>query len=305
MAQVDVAEKKTVEWSHGHFHWNERLARDVDRAKRFYRDTIGWTFEAMPTPDGKTYWIAKMGDEPVAGIFDISAAEFTGVPEGWMPYLAVDDVDARVGKATAAGAKLMRPLFDVADVGRIAILTEPGGAGVGWIDFHRRNAPHAAGGGARPNKGGPCRIRLPGRPPVSGSGYLRASLGRDDEGTPDALRHPLLQLRRRGRRLVQGEGRRRYGRAAVVEQDLAAQGKLGPVARLMPTTAATTVRRPQPLVIDGPFAETKEQLLGFYVVDCADLDEAIESARDLAAPSPAAPSRSARSRSSSRERGAT
>ena len=50
-----------------------------------------------------------------------------------MSYLAVDDVDARVKKATAAGAKLMRPIFDIPGVGRIAILTEPGGAGIGWI----------------------------------------------------------------------------------------------------------------------------------------------------------------------------
>jgi hypothetical protein len=69
---------------------------------------------------------------------------------------------------------------------------------------------------------------------------------------------------------------------AVIEKKLAEQGKLGPVARLMPTTAATTVRAGrEPLVIDGPFAETKEQLLGFYVVDCATLEEAIEVARSL------------------------
>ena len=55
------------------------------------------------------------------------------VPEGWMPYLAVDDVDARAKKATAAGATLMRPLFDIPGIGRIAILREPGGAGVGWM----------------------------------------------------------------------------------------------------------------------------------------------------------------------------
>src|SRR3954470_21433658 len=47
---------------------------------------------------------------------------------------------------------------------------------------------------------------------------------------------------------------------------LAAQGKLGPVARLMPTPAAVTVRSgDEPLVLDGPFAETKEQLHGFYL----------------------------------------
>ena len=52
----------------------------------------------------------------------------------------------------------------------------------------------------------------------------------------------------------------------------------------MPTTAATTLRKGhEPLVIDGPFAETKEQLLGFYVVDCASLDEALEIARELGA----------------------
>jgi len=69
---------------------------------------------------------------------------------------------------------------------------------------------------------------------------------------------------------------------AKVTEKLAARGKLGPVARLMPTTAATTVRSgPEPFVIDGTFAETKEQLLGFYVVDCENLDEAIHWARQI------------------------
>ena len=50
----------------------------------------------------------------------------------------------------------------------------------------------------------------------------------------------------------------------------------------MPTTAATTVRSGrESLVIDGPFAETKEQLLGFYVVECTSLEQAIETAREL------------------------
>jgi uncharacterized protein len=70
---------------------------------------------------------------PVAGIFPLDAPEFDGVPEGWMAYLAVDDVDRRVEKAVNAGAKLMMPIFDVPGVGRIAILREPGGAGVGWM----------------------------------------------------------------------------------------------------------------------------------------------------------------------------
>jgi hypothetical protein len=74
----------------------------------------------------------------------------------------------------------------------------------------------------------------------------------------------------------------------VVHQKLAADGRLGPVARLLPTSAATTLRKDSdpPLVLDGPFAETKEQLLGFYIVDCDDLDQALEIARDLGRANP-------------------
>jgi len=72
-----------------------------------------------------------------------------------------------------------------------------------------------------------------------------------------------------------------------VQQKLKAAGKLGPVARLMPTTTATHIRSGKdPQVIDGPFAETKEQLLGFYVLDCSSLEEAIEAAKELAREKP-------------------
>lgn len=77
-------------------------------------------------------------------------------------------------------------------------------------------------------------------------------------------------------------------RLAAVQGEIARAGRLGPVARLMPTTAATTLRKDgdPPLVVDGPFAETKEQLLGFYIVECASLDEALDTARKLAAANP-------------------
>jgi hypothetical protein len=62
---------------------------------------------------------------------------------------------------------------------------------------------------------------------------------------------------------------------------------LGPAARLGPTQRAVTLRgKGAGTITDGPFAETKEQLLGFYVVDCKNLDDAIETARDLARANP-------------------
>jgi len=77
------------EWLHGHLYWNELMTRDAEKAKKFYGGAIGWTFEAMAMPDG-TYWIAKMGNAYVGGLFALT-------------------------------------------IGRIAILTEPGGAGIGWM----------------------------------------------------------------------------------------------------------------------------------------------------------------------------
>jgi hypothetical protein len=86
-------------------------------------------------------------------------------------------------------------------------------------------------------------------------------------------------------------------RLGVVHEKLAKQKKLGPTARLRFTDGAKTLRksgtgrrlepgREPPIVLDGPFAETKEQLLGFYVIDCADLEEALGVARELAAANP-------------------
>ena len=75
---------------------------------------------------------------------------------------------------------------------------------------------------------------------------------------------------------------------AVVHQKLSAKAKMGPAVRLMPTTAATTLRkdREPALVVDGPFAETKEQLLGFYIVDFDNLEEALAYTRELGAVNP-------------------
>ena len=69
---------------------------------------------------------------------------------------------------------------------------------------------------------------------------------------------------------------------ALVTDRLAAVGRHGPAVRLMPTTAAVTIRPGrEPMVLDGPFAETKEQLLGFYVLEFASLEEAIATVAEI------------------------
>jgi hypothetical protein len=76
------------------------------------------------------------------------------------------------------------------------------------------------------------------------------------------------------------EGEAMLAEYAAFSQKMGQRGVLKDGLRLRPTTDATTVRvrDGEVLTSDGPFAETKEQMGGFYIVDCKDLDEAIEVA---------------------------
>ena len=74
-----------------------------------------------------------------------------------------------------------------------------------------------------------------------------------------------------------------------VNDRLVREKHLGPAARLDPTRRAVTLRgKGEGMVIDGPFAETKEQLLGFYLVDFPTIDAAIAAARELRRVNPTA-----------------
>src|SRR3954452_8558605 len=74
-----------------------------------------------------------------------------------------------------------------------------------------------------------------------------------------------------------------------VHDRLTREGRLGPAARLGATKGACVLRGPgNGVVTDGPFTESKEQLLGFYIIDCADREAAIAAARDLRQANPSA-----------------
>jgi predicted enzyme related to lactoylglutathione lyase len=119
---------------HGHFHWNELQTRDLAAAKKLYADALGWTFENVPMPDGTIYTICNSGGAMVGGMFDTTGMEhMDGMPNHWMAYVAVDDIDAVLEKAKTAGAVIMGEPFDVQGVGRIAMVQQPDGAMIGWM----------------------------------------------------------------------------------------------------------------------------------------------------------------------------
>lgn len=118
-------------WTHGNIYWSELNVSDVERARKFYGDTLGWKFEAMPM-EGFTYWVCA-NDGARVGMFEMKGPEFANVPEHWLTYIAVDDVDARLSEAKAAGATICKEPWDIPGVGRMAVLQEPGGAVVAWM----------------------------------------------------------------------------------------------------------------------------------------------------------------------------
>lgn len=118
---------------HGLIHWTELNTHNAERAMKFYGETMGWTFEKIPMSSEGPYYLIMSDGEAVAGIFTLSGWKYKLVPEHWFTYFAVDDVDARVEKAKAAGGKILRAPFDVPGVGRIAIVKSASGSISGWM----------------------------------------------------------------------------------------------------------------------------------------------------------------------------
>ncbi len=119
MVQRDTA------WPTGTPCWVDLAVDDVARGTAFYSSLFGWDTQVGP-PESGGYVMCEVQGRPVAGI-----GPKMGPPEepnGWTTYLASDDADATAGKVTAAGGQLLAPPFDVMDVGRMAVATDPGGA---------------------------------------------------------------------------------------------------------------------------------------------------------------------------------
>lgn len=121
-------------WKHGRFFWNELMTRDATAACRFYAEMLGWQYQKMTTPDGHHYWLALVDEQPAAGIMDMTASEHLAeLPPHWFSYISVNDIDDRLTNLSDHGGILLRPPFDVDDVGRFAVIQDPSGGVVGWI----------------------------------------------------------------------------------------------------------------------------------------------------------------------------
>jgi predicted enzyme related to lactoylglutathione lyase len=110
----------------GRFVWHELHTADRPAAGKFYARLLSWGTKDVPMGPGEPYTLCVLNGQDIAGI--TKARSPAGVPPHWLPYVAVDDVDAIAAKAKSLGAKVLGEPMDIPNVGRFAVIGDPQGA---------------------------------------------------------------------------------------------------------------------------------------------------------------------------------
>lgn len=178
----------------GRLCWVELATAQARGARDFYSALFGWTphEEAVALSDARRlgYTIWQRGGEQVAGMYELLAEQRAhGMQPQWLPYVAVNDIDAAsaLGRSLS-GSVLAKPL-DVMEAGRMAILLDPAGARIGL--WQARNLQ-----GFRPSAtpGTPCSLELATRELAATRRFYLKLFGWRSDGTgADAPEEALVQ----------------------------------------------------------------------------------------------------------------
>ncbi|MCR4317904.1 MAG: VOC family protein [Planctomycetes bacterium] len=90
----------------GTFCWNELMTRDPDKAKAFYGELFGWDASVQSMGGAFDYYFFTKNGETVAGMFPMSGPMFEGVPDHWLSYVHVEDIDATAEEVKAQGGTI-------------------------------------------------------------------------------------------------------------------------------------------------------------------------------------------------------
>ena len=104
--------------------WHELNCHDLDAAAAFYHRTLGWEFEDIRLADGGAYLIARRNGWPVAGFYRLGTDSRGAIPAHWLSYMMVEDMDDALAAARASGGRIVRPPFEVPQVGRLALIAD-------------------------------------------------------------------------------------------------------------------------------------------------------------------------------------
>jgi predicted enzyme related to lactoylglutathione lyase len=116
-----------MEHAPGSFCWAELATTDGAGAKKFYSELFGWTTHDSPIGPGMVYTMLKLDGKDVGALYE-KGEMMKDVPTVWATYISVVSADEVAAKAKALGGTVMKEAFDVMDVGRMAVITDPTGA---------------------------------------------------------------------------------------------------------------------------------------------------------------------------------
>ncbi len=111
----------------GTFCWYECVNRNIEGEKAFYGELFGWTSTGEKVEGGLVYHLQHRGADQVAGMMAMDGDHWDGIPDHWMAYVAVADIEATVAKVEPLGGTVCVPVTDI-HIGRFAVLRDPVGA---------------------------------------------------------------------------------------------------------------------------------------------------------------------------------
>lgn len=126
----------------GQFVWYDLMTNDVEGAKAFYSETVGWKLGAW---DGSAdYTMLMVEGHPIGGMMGLPEdVKGAGHPPHWIAYIAVDDVDAKGKEVVALGGKVLEGPNDIPTVGRFSVIADPQGAIIAIFKPEGDMSPHA------------------------------------------------------------------------------------------------------------------------------------------------------------------
>jgi uncharacterized protein len=121
-------------FQHGTICWTELASKDVEAAKKFYSELLGWELEGSQAA-GMNYTEIVVGDKHIGGMYQITeeCGGSADMPSRWMSYVSVDDLDDAVKRTEELGGKVCVPPTDIPNVGRFCVINDPTGASISLI----------------------------------------------------------------------------------------------------------------------------------------------------------------------------
>jgi predicted enzyme related to lactoylglutathione lyase len=130
MVMTEAKMQEEPQYAPGTFCWVELGTSDSAAGKKFYTELFGWSFDDHSMGPGMVYTMLKQGDKEVGAMYELMPEmRAQGIPPHWLSYISVTNADESAVKVKANGGTLMKEPFDVLDVGRMAVVMDPTGAG--------------------------------------------------------------------------------------------------------------------------------------------------------------------------------